>query len=170
MFQIFLVSARHERYIYMCGSLIARHFFANKYFSWKPVQFRRILTHFSQIIHLPLPWQRERVGMKAVLIIWFCLAVSKIGKLQQQSVLMSTTARYKTRYRELLNIFGCHSNGFTQTSMKNSNKTKNPLLLCNYTKDVTCPSLLCWNQSKTIIQGRLSGWGESTPSIKANFF
>ena len=45
--------------------------------------FGEFLSHFYPNIYLPLPWQWLCVGMKGVLIAWFYVTISKIGKFQQ---------------------------------------------------------------------------------------
>ena len=43
-----------------------------------------IFCHFfSQNIHTPFPWQRACIWMKGVLIAWFWVTMTKIGKFQQ---------------------------------------------------------------------------------------
>ena len=38
---------------------------------------------FSQNVHMPLPWQRTCIWVKGVLIAWFWVTMTKIGKFQQ---------------------------------------------------------------------------------------
>ena len=39
--------------------------------------------YFSQNVHMPFPWQRACIWMKGVLIAWFLVTITKIGKFQQ---------------------------------------------------------------------------------------
>ena len=59
---------------------------------------------FSQNVHTPFPWQRACIWMKGVLIAWFWVTMTKIGKFQQKSVTMRamTLCKNLSRYRELL--------------------------------------------------------------------
>ena len=77
----------------LCGSLIECLFFPRRYFSWK---FRRILTYVAKLFicrnHLLLSWQRACVWMRAVLMVWFCVTISKIWKFQQNRWLVNIYA------------------------------------------------------------------------------
>ena len=39
--------------------------------------------YFSQNVHMPFPWQRACIWIKGMLIAWFWVTMTKIGKFQQ---------------------------------------------------------------------------------------
>ena len=41
------------------------------------------LSLSSQNVHMPFPWQRACIWIKGVLIAWFWVTMTKIGKFQQ---------------------------------------------------------------------------------------